>query len=67
MNPQECEAWLEPILAVARGLSQQLGDSEKVRLRLILQGFSGTAVANGWFESLRKLQDWVALQAALNL
>lgn len=67
MSPREGEAWLEPILAVARGLSQQLGDSEKVRLCSMLRGFLETAEANGWIKSLRKMQGWVALQSALNL
>jgi hypothetical protein len=67
MSPRDSEAWLEPILAVAGGLNQQLGDSEKVRLCSMLRGFSETAEANGWIGSLRKMQEWVALQAALDL
>ena len=67
MSPREGEAWLELILTVAERLSQQLGDLEKARLRSMLRDFAATAEANGWFESLRKIQGWVALQTTLDL
>jgi tetratricopeptide (TPR) repeat protein len=67
MSPQEGEAWLEPILIHAGGLSQQLDTSEKARIRSILRDLANTAKTKGWFESLRKTPRWMALQVALDL